>query len=75
MSHSWKRQFVAYVEDRGESGTGAYVYLKVKIPRATADAFARRCAEDGQHAMVGYCDAFAQGLHQALNSAELKHLA
>jgi hypothetical protein len=72
-SHSWKRRFVAYVEQLRTSN--GYVYLNVKIPVATANAIHRDAIEKGAHNMVYYADAFAQGLSEALTSAETKTLS
>jgi hypothetical protein len=71
--HGWKRRFVAYVEAR--NFTASHLFLSVKIPRATADAVNRECAEKGTHAMVYYADAFATGVNRALNVPEVKTLA
>ena len=68
--HAWKRRFVAFVESKGD--TEKALELRVKIPRAMADAVMRECAQKGSHPMVYYCDAFAVGLSEALTAAEPK---
>jgi hypothetical protein len=73
--HSWKRRFVGYVEARGDTETGKHLYLSVKIPRPMADSIARDCADRGIHAMVYYCDAFAEGLAAALTKTEVKTIS